>query len=85
MHPTTPATSRGARRLAAAAGVASATVTLGLAHLAAQAVGPSSSPLAAVGSAFVDATPAWLKEAAIAAFSTNDKLALVVGMLVVLM
>lgn len=41
-------------------------------------------PLDAVGSSFIDRTPAWLKELAISLFGTNDKLALRVGMVVVL-
>ncbi|OYO24532.1 oxidoreductase [Enemella dayhoffiae] len=42
------------------------------------------SPLDAVGAVFVDLTPAWLKDAAIGLFGTADKLALFVGILVVL-
>ena len=42
------------------------------------------SPLDAVGGAFVDRTPAWLKDLAIGLFGTNDKVALYVGIVVVL-
>jgi DMSO/TMAO reductase YedYZ molybdopterin-dependent catalytic subunit len=42
------------------------------------------SPVFAVGGAFVDRTPPWLKEFAIATFGTYDKVALIVGMAVVL-
>ncbi|GAB3622831.1 molybdopterin-dependent oxidoreductase [Mariniluteicoccus endophyticus] len=42
------------------------------------------SPLGAVGAAFVDLTPAWLKDAAIALFGTADKLALGIGTVLVL-
>ncbi len=42
------------------------------------------SPLLAVGAAFVDLTPAWLKEWAVSSFGTGDKAVLFVGMAVVL-
>ncbi|MDQ1537132.1 MAG: hypothetical protein QOE58_1525, partial [Actinomycetota bacterium] len=38
------------------------------------------SPVFAVGGAFVDRTPPWLKDFAVATFGTKDKLALIVGM-----
>lgn len=69
---------------AAGAGLAAGTVTVGVGALVAVLAGPSSDPLVAVGSAFVDATPAWLKDAAIAAFGRADKLALAVGEVLVL-
>lgn len=71
-------------------GVAAGAVTLGTAELLAAAwAGPlasagTPSPLLAVGSAFVDRTPAWLKDWAIATFGTADKLALGVGIALVL-
>ena len=74
---------RDARRLAALAGVVSALVTLTTAHLVAALLDPGASPLGAVGDAFIDLTPRWLKDAAIAAFGVNDKSALLVGMVVV--
>ncbi|WP_149202980.1 molybdopterin-dependent oxidoreductase [Actinotalea subterranea] len=83
-HPAAGATGAGPRSWAAAAGGVSAALTLAVAELAAAVVGPGSSPVNAVGSAFVDATPAWLKDAAIAAFGVHDKTALVVGILLVL-
>lgn len=46
--------------------------------------GGQSAPVAAVGGAFIDLTPAWLKDLAIAAFGTNDKRALLVGTVIVL-
>lgn len=46
--------------------------------------GGTPSPVAAVGAAFVDRTPPWLKDFAVGAFGTNDKLALFAGMAVVL-
>ena len=42
------------------------------------------SPLLAVGAAFVDLTPAWLKEWAVATFGTGDKAVLFTGMAIVL-
>lgn len=77
--PTAPARGRHA-----AAGVVAAAATLGTAHLVAALVDPRATPLTAVGDAFVDVTPAWLKDVAIAAFGVNDKAALLVAMVVVL-
>ncbi|WP_372593066.1 molybdopterin-dependent oxidoreductase [Actinotalea sp.] len=73
------------RRGAALSGVLAAGLTLGVAHLVAAIVDPPASPLPALGDAFIDLTPEWLKEAAIAAFGLNDKLALGVGMAVVIL
>ena len=42
------------------------------------------SPLLAVGAAFVDLTPAWLKEWAVSSFGTGDKAVLFAGMAIVL-
>ena len=53
---------------------------LGAAELLAAAFGPGSSPLIAVGGAFIDATPEWLKSFAIRTFGENDKPVLLVGM-----
>ena len=71
--------------LAAAAGLAAGVVTIGVGSLVALFTGASSDPLVAVGSAFVDATPAWLKEFATTNFGTNDKLVLRLGEVVVLL
>ncbi|MBK8468909.1 MAG: molybdopterin-dependent oxidoreductase [Candidatus Phosphoribacter sp.] len=43
------------------------------------------SPVLAVGGAFVDLTPSWLKEWAVASFGTGDKAVLFVGMAIVLL
>ncbi len=75
---------RSTRRLAALAGVFAAGVTLGVSYLVAAVVQPGSVPLVAVGDAFIDVTPGWLKDAAISAFGVHDKSALLVGMVVVL-
>lgn len=47
-------------------------------------LGTGASPYLAVGNAFVDRTPGWLKEFAVSTFGTDDKLALLSGMGVVL-
>ncbi len=48
------------------------------------ALGNSRSSLDLVGSSFIDRTPLWLKERAIQTFGTNDKIALQIGMIGVL-
>ncbi len=71
-------------------GVVAGLLTVGLATLAAAAltaIGGSSgqpAPIAAVSGAFIDRTPPWLKDFAIATFGTNDKRALLVGTVIVL-
>ncbi len=71
--------------LAALAGVAAGVVTIGVGSIVALLTGPTSDPLVAVGSAFVDATPAWLKDFAASTFGTADKLVLGIGEVVVLL
>lgn len=71
--------------LAALAGLAAGAVTLGVGSLVALLTGPTSDPLVAVGSAFVDATPAWLKDFAASTFGTADKVVLGIGEVVVLL
>lgn len=56
-----------------------------LALSAVGAVGGEAMPLAAVGAAFVDRTPLWLKTLAVQAFGTSDKTALWVGMALVIL
>ncbi|PVU82156.1 oxidoreductase [Cellulomonas sp. WB94] len=73
----------GTATTAGIAGVAAGALTLGVAALVAAVVSPASDPLVALGGTFIDATPAWLKNAAVRAFGTSDKLALTVGMLIV--
>lgn len=74
----------------AAVGLVSGLLTVGVATLLAGALdrlglsGGQAAPVAAVGGAFIDRTPAWLKDLAIAAFGTNDKRALLIGTVVVL-
>ena len=68
------------RWLAALAGLLAAATTLGVAQLAAALVSPESAPLVAVGGAFIDATPPWLKDFAVATFGTRDKAVLLLAM-----
>ncbi|MFZ5872506.1 MAG: oxidoreductase, partial [Actinomycetota bacterium] len=69
--------------LAAVAGVASGGLALAVAEVLAAVISPTTAPLLVVGDAFVDLTPPWLEDVAISTFGTNDKLALFVGMAVV--
>jgi DMSO/TMAO reductase YedYZ molybdopterin-dependent catalytic subunit len=74
---------KGRRRLGALAGLIAAAVALGVAELVAGLVGPASSPVVAVGDAVITVTPEPVKNFAIRTFGENDKVALVVGTLVV--
>lgn len=75
---------------ALASGVAAGLLTVGTATLLAGLLeraglsGGQPAPVAAVGAAFIDRTPAWLKDLAISTFGVNDKRALLVGTVVVL-
>jgi DMSO/TMAO reductase YedYZ molybdopterin-dependent catalytic subunit len=69
----------------AVVGVLTALFALGVAEVAASLIDDQSSPLVAVGSAAIDGTPEWLKSFAIRTFGSNDKRALIVGMLVVIL
>ncbi|TDK25442.1 oxidoreductase [Arthrobacter crusticola] len=66
--------------LAALAGIAAAALVLGVAELAAAFFTARATPVIALGSTFIDFTPGWLKDFAIATFGTGDKVALFVGM-----
>ena len=66
--------------LAALAGVAAAAVVLSVAELIGAFFTARATPVIALGSTFIDFTPSWLKDFAIATFGTNDKVALFVGM-----
>ncbi|HET7801005.1 MAG TPA: molybdopterin-dependent oxidoreductase [Humibacillus xanthopallidus] len=71
-------------------GLVAGLLTVGLGTLLAAlltavgAAGGQPAPVAAVSGAFIDRTPAWLKDFAIGTFGTNDKRALLVGTVVVL-
>ncbi|WP_010524374.1 molybdopterin-dependent oxidoreductase [Nesterenkonia sp. F] len=71
------------RPAAALIGCAAALSTLGTAELLAGVLIPDGSPLLATGAVVIDASPAWLKDAAITLFGTADKIALFVVMGVV--
>ena len=74
----------------AAAGLAAGAIGVGAASVLALVLSgiglgePLANPVFAVGAAVVDATPAWLKDFAVSAFGTADKLVLGVGIGVVL-
>jgi DMSO/TMAO reductase YedYZ molybdopterin-dependent catalytic subunit len=70
----------GATALAALAGVAAAGVVLSVAELIGAFFTARATPVIALGSTFIDFTPPWMKDFAIATFGTNDKAALFVGM-----
>ena len=65
----------------ALAGLVAAGLALGVAELAAGLVGPLSSPVVAVGGAAIDMTPVPVKDFAITHFGSNDKTALLTGIL----
>lgn len=67
----------------ALAGLAAAAVLFAVAQFMAAFFANSSAPLVAMGAVFIDLTPPWLKDFAIATFGTNDKLALFISMGVV--
>jgi DMSO/TMAO reductase YedYZ molybdopterin-dependent catalytic subunit len=83
-----PAVSDAAPRLtlpvATAVGVLSVAAALAAGHLVAGLVGPTASPLIAVGNSAIDLTPLPLKDFAVRAFGTYDKMVLLAGMGVVL-
>ncbi|MEJ7561199.1 MAG: twin-arginine translocation signal domain-containing protein [Ilumatobacteraceae bacterium] len=57
---------------------------LGLAELVNGLYDSARSPVVSVSEAFIELTPTWLKDWAISVFGTNDKLALVIGALIVI-
>ncbi|MGP4031919.1 molybdopterin-dependent oxidoreductase [Pseudarthrobacter sp. 1C304] len=75
----------GPTALAALAGVAAAAVVLAVAELLGAFFTARATPVIALGSTFIDFTPSWLKDFAIATFGTNDKVALFVGMAVTIL
>jgi DMSO/TMAO reductase YedYZ molybdopterin-dependent catalytic subunit len=66
------------------AGLLTAAVAVGVGQLIAGFTGPEGSPVVAVGSLSIDFTPPQVKDFAIKAFGTHDKLILVTGILVLL-
>ena len=69
---------------AAMSGVLAAASAISVGQLVAAIVAPAASPLLAVGSAFIDLTPEWLKSFAIRTFGQNDKVVLLGGIVGVL-
>lgn len=67
------------RAVAAASGLVAAVAGWAGAQLVAVVVNPAAAPLDALAAAFIDMTPGWLKDAAVTAFGTADKIALGVG------
>lgn len=78
------APSRAPRWWGALMGLLAAALGLGAAEVVAGASRDLSSPVVSIGDRIVDRVPASLKELAISWFGTNDKVALVVGILAVL-
>jgi DMSO/TMAO reductase YedYZ molybdopterin-dependent catalytic subunit len=70
--------------LGAIAGVLAAGAALGVGQLVAGLTGANGSPVVAVGQLQIDHTPPWLKNFAISEFGSDDKVALVTGILIVL-
>jgi DMSO/TMAO reductase YedYZ molybdopterin-dependent catalytic subunit len=81
-HPVPAAGTRPA--LGALAGLLAAAVALGVAELVAALVGPASSPVIVVGDAVITLTPEPVKHFAIRTFGENDKIALVLGTLIII-
>ncbi|HET9311173.1 MAG TPA: molybdopterin-dependent oxidoreductase, partial [Actinomycetota bacterium] len=71
------------RSRAAVAGAVAALLALAAGELTAAVLGSDVSLVTAVGASFIDRFAASLKDVAVALFGTNDKLALVVGIVVV--
>ncbi|MBT2532305.1 molybdopterin-dependent oxidoreductase [Arthrobacter sp. ISL-48] len=71
---------KGPTAMAALAGVMAAAVVLSVAELIGAFFTARATPLIALGSTFIDFTPPWMKDFAIATFGTNDKAALFAGM-----
>jgi len=77
-------TARLSRPTAALVGLLSVVAALGAGHLVAGLVGSGASPYLAVGNTAIDLTPSAVKDFAIRAFGTYDKLVLLGGMAVVI-
>ena len=70
--------------LGAVAGVLAAGAALGVGQFVAGLTGASGSPVVVVGELQIDFTPPWLKNFAITDFGADDKLVLVIGIVVAL-
>jgi DMSO/TMAO reductase YedYZ molybdopterin-dependent catalytic subunit len=67
-----------------AAGLISGAAAIGVSQLVAGVTGPGSAPVPAVGAAVIDLTPTAVKDFAISTFGSNDKTALITGILILL-
>ncbi|GAA1108598.1 molybdopterin-dependent oxidoreductase [Kribbella jejuensis] len=79
-----PKAAGGTRWRGAAGGILAALAGLAVGSLAAGLLGTPQTPVVAIGSAFIDRVPPWLKDLAISWFGTHDKTALRVGILIVI-
>lgn len=70
--------------LPATAGGASVAFGAGLGELAAALLAPGAGPFVAIGGFMIDVAPPWAKDLAIAIFGTGDKVALLIGIGIVL-
>ena len=71
--------------MAAAVGVAAVLAGIGAAELVSSFIAQNGSPILVVGAAVIDLVPAWLKNAVISVFGTNDKAVLIVSLALVLL
>ena len=83
--PATGAARRTLRGRAAWAGVLAAAVALGVAELVSAVIEGTDNPVVSVGEVVVDHVPSWVKDWAISVFGTTDKVALIIGTLVLLL
>ena len=83
--PATGVTRRTLRGRAAWAGVLAAAVALGVAELVSALIEGTENPVVSVGEVVVDHVPSWVKDWAISVFGTTDKVALIIGTLVLLL
>ncbi len=72
------------RWVSGAVGIVSSAAGLGAAQLVAALIAPSASPVVAIGSSIIDLAPRSVKDFAIATFGENDKFALSIGVIALL-
>ncbi|MFF7682153.1 molybdopterin-dependent oxidoreductase [Microbacterium sp. NPDC007973] len=80
-----PAPSRPRTFAAIVASVSAAALGAGVGELTAAVVAPSASPFAVIGGGMIDVAPPWAKDLAIDLFGTGDKVALLVGIALLLL
>ncbi|MFY9808077.1 MAG: molybdopterin-dependent oxidoreductase [Pseudonocardiaceae bacterium] len=79
-----PASSRLSALVAGLIGLLSMAAGLATGHLVGGFISPTASPFLAVGASAIDLTPLWLKDFAVRAFGTYDKVVLLSGMAAVI-